>query len=163
MSENADRLDRSMVIDLALEEIDRAIESANAGFKSAEDGMLNAQTRNESRYDTYREEFSRVAENFAARMKSLEQSKSLVEGLREHEGSEKVKLGSIVEAVRDDGEKVTFVVVETHSMKVELNDRDITFVSLGTPIARSLVDRTPGESVEVHAKRSFTLDLKAVY
>ncbi|MFA6963752.1 MAG: hypothetical protein WC227_03480 [Patescibacteria group bacterium] len=131
------------VVNEILEALLRKVGDFQGHVDSAVEGVLTSQTRNESRYDTYREDFSREAaaadgfkQNYIAAADELR--KKIQEGIA---GDGTVEIGCIVFLGYSDGsKKIVYISSEqVGGLEVETTIGKIMVISNMSPLGEALI------------------------
>lgn len=156
-------ISKQKVYELLVGEINKGIVRLQTGYESVSDAAIKAQGRMESRYDTVKEEQSKLADSIGVgileqkeRLKQLQYFWSTISSTAGHI----VGLGSLVTIESGGQEEMYFIIKSGGGHIFQLDDCEITCTSVETPIARSLLGHQKGDVVELQMgdrKRSLTI------
>ena len=145
-------ISKQKVYAMLVEEISQVIARLTKGYESTSDAAAKAQGRMESRYDTIKEEQSKLAD--AIGMQVYEQRERLrllqyfwstitmtVETVIGH--------GSLVIVETENQEEVYFLIESGSGYAFEIAGYEITCISLQTPLARVLIGHRQNEIIEM--------------
>lgn len=129
--------------------------SLERGRAQAVDAALNAPPRMESRYDSTKEEMSRLADGFGEKLLEILNLRRGIEGqlavLRSGvmaDTSAVARGGSLVILkLPDDSRRAYFIVNGGAGRTFTVGGQAVTLISPGTPIGGTIIGRVPGGSV----------------
>jgi len=145
-------ISKQKIYEMLVEEISQTIARLTKGYLATCDAAIKAQGRMESRYDTIKEEQSKLAD---------------VIGMQVYEQRERLRLlqyfwsittvttgtvigpGSLVVVEAENQEKVYFLIESGGGCIFELEGHEVNCISIQAPLARSLIGHTQGEIVEM--------------
>ncbi len=145
-------ISKQKVYEMLIEEINQVIDRLTKVYETTSDAAVKAQGRMESRYDTTKEEQSKLADAIGMqvyehrkRLKSLQYFWSIT---TKNVGTV-IGPGSLVIVEADNQEEVYFIIESGSGYVFELEGCEIVCISVQTPLAQSLTGHKQGEVVEV--------------
>lgn len=154
---------KQKVYELLVSEIVGNINRLTQGYESVSDAAAKAQGRMESRYDTIKEEQSKLADSIGMGIyDQKERLRKLQYFWATHsQPGQIVGPGSMVTVESGDGEETYFILESAGGRIITLDDCEVICISVETPVAQYLLGHRQGEIVEVQfGKRSRQLTIK---
>lgn len=145
MSESIKR----QLVDALVREIEESIERLKVSFESTRQAAIQAPGRMQSRYDTTKEEQSKVADGIGMQILKHEAALASVRSFSRsgEQTGDVVTTGSLV-LVKSAVEEVYFLIVPSGAGRtVVVEDKEITSISPEAPIAAALLGHRSGDQV----------------
>ncbi len=143
---------KETLLDLAIADIEKQIETAEQGRKDAVEESKAHKGAMASRYDTFKEEAQYLAGGFAARIQELAPLLVALKSMRTRiTANSKVSGGAIVEVEdTDTGVKTKYFLLPAGGGHVyEVNGEQYSTLTIQAPLARSLFGKTEGDEAEI--------------
>ncbi len=145
------------ILDTLIAEFRSNIESSESGLTAAENESKFHKGAMVSRYDTFKEEAQYLAGALERTLSEMRQQLSSLEVLKNN--PPKVEHGSIYALVKledsDTGQKMFYFLLPAGGgTEHEYDNKTITVVSLGSPIATALIGKHEDDEVTVKLKNS---------
>jgi transcription elongation GreA/GreB family factor len=127
----------------------------------------DSQTRMESRYDTYREEYSMKAAAIGGSLDDLKFLQGFLAGLltETKERVTKIMLGSVVEVDYGDNDRELILLLPCHGGDiVKTSQGDVLLISIDSPLGQAIKDHEVGEEVAYETNdHKITIKIISIY
>ena len=155
----SDKTFKQRLLDTLEHEIIQSIERLEHGFSSVKNAAINAQGRMESRYDTIKEEQSKLADSIGTQVLAQQAVLRRLRYFMSQASDDKhifVASGSLVKVVASYGNDYFFIVEGGGGICVEIEGEEVTCISPETPVASALLGHSLDETVEFKRDQSTT-------
>jgi len=130
------------------ETLDLTIEQSNM----AKDASINTPGRNESSYDSSKEEMAHLANSFSKKALKIENEIKKLRNFSILENKEKVTLGSLVEININNNDQFVFLTPCSGGQKIEVGDMRIFTINKEAPISSVIFGKKIGETARFNGK-----------
>jgi transcription elongation GreA/GreB family factor len=128
--------------------LDEKLGGLKESLKETELSVKQAPTAMESHSDTSRFQFGQVADNLRILIDKLEK---VIKEIEKYQSStERVGLGSIVKVDKSGKEIYYYISSLGLEEQFEIDGKELRVISVGTPIAKSIIGKKIDEIVEMH-------------
>lgn len=145
------------IIKKAVEDIDNKIKTTERQVKDAVQAANDSPSRMESRYDSYREEYSMQAAAIGGNLLGLRLLKEFFVGLLSGQGmkdNDEIMLGALIKLDYGDGEEDEYLLLVPNNGgdEIEIQGMQVRTVSIRSSLGNALTGHRIGEKI------SYTID-----
>ncbi len=140
------------IIDELIKKIAKTLNSTIEQAEVASDAAIDAPGRNESRYDSTKEEMSYLSDALKAKVLGMQMAIDELTNFSPPKKSEYVIVGSLVEIFMNNSNQLLFFVPSGGGYKIEVGDLSIFAVSKGAPLYSALLGRKKDQATSFNGK-----------